>query len=181
MICEHCKQRNATVTITQVKSGAKSEHHYCEVCAAKFYPFQVETQEEPVSIHQLMSDWFGLPKWKNKVQEEAQQNKQQGTCPSCGFTYRQFLKVGKFGCANCYDTFRNQLPSVLKRLQADVKHVGKTQTEEKQTLNYQKQIESIRQQMQQAIAEERFEEAARLRDEVRAIENKLHVGGVDTP
>lgn len=169
------------MTITQVKSGAKSEHHYCEVCAAKFYPFQVETQEEPVSIHQLMSDWFGLPKWKNKVQEEAQQNKQQSTCPSCGFTYRQFLKVGKFGCANCYDTFRNQLPPVLKRLQADVKHVGKTQTEEKQTLNYQKQIESIRQQMQQAIAEERFEEAARLRDEVRAIENKLHVGGVDTP
>ena len=69
----------------------------------------------------------------------------------------------------------------MKRLQADVKHVGKMQTEEKQTLNYQKQIESIRQQMQRAIAEERFEEAAKLRDEVRAIEQRLHVGGVDTP
>lgn len=181
MICEHCKQRHATVTITQVQNGAKSERHYCEVCAAKFYPFQVEVQEEPVSIHQLMSDWFGLPKWKNKVQEETQQNKQQGTCPSCGFTYRQFLKVGKFGCANCYDTFRDQLPPVLKRLQADVKHVGKIQTDEKQLVHYQKQIESIRQQMQQAIAAERFEEAAKLRDEVRAIEQKLHVGGVDTP
>ena len=181
MICEHCKQRHATVTITQVQSGVKSERHYCEVCAAKFYPFQVEVQEEPVSIHQLMSDWFGLPKWKSKVQEEAQQNKQQGTCPSCGFTYRQFLKVGKFGCANCYDTFRDQLPPVLKRLQADVKHVGKMQTDEKQIAHYQKQIELIRQQMQQAIAEERFEEAAKLRDEVRAIEQKLHVGGVDTP
>ena len=115
------------------------------------------------------------------MQEKANQKKQQNTCPSCGFTYQKFLKIGKFGCAQCYDTFRTQLPPVLKRLQADVKHVGKIQTEEKQTLNYQKQIESIRQQMQRAIAEERFEEAARLRDEVRAIEQRLHVGGVDTP
>ena len=41
MICEHCKQRNATVTVTQVQSGQKVEHHYCEVCAAQFHPFQV--------------------------------------------------------------------------------------------------------------------------------------------
>ncbi|MFF5996351.1 UvrB/UvrC motif-containing protein [Lysinibacillus sp. KU-BSD001] len=180
MICEHCKQRHATVTITQIKNGTKLERHYCEICAGKFHPFQVEIQEEPVSIHQLMSDWFSLPKWKSKVQEETQPKKQQGTCPSCGFTYRQFLKVGKFGCAQCYHTFRDQLPQVLKRLQADVKHIGKKQTEEYQFINYQKQIELIRQQMQQAIAEERFEDAARLRDEVRAIEQKLHVGGGET-
>lgn len=181
MICEHCKQRHATVTVTQVHNGTKQERHYCEVCAGKFYPFQMELQDEPVSIHQLMSDWFGLPMWKSEVQEEAQQKKQPSACPSCGFTYRHFLKVGKFGCARCYDTFREQLPPVLERLQADVKHVGKTQSVEDQTEYYQKQIESLRQQLQQAIAEERFEEAAKLRDEARAIERKLNVGGVDSP
>lgn len=181
MICEHCKQRHATVTVTQVHNGTKQERHYCEVCAGKFHPFQMELQDEPVSIHQLMSDWFGLPMWKSEVQEEAQQKKQPSACPSCGFTYRHFLKVGKFGCARCYDTFREQLPPVLERLQADVKHVGKTQSVEDQTEYYQKQIESLRQQLQQAIVEERFEEAAKLRDEARAIERKLNVGGVDSP
>lgn len=181
MICEHCKQRHATVTVTQVHNGTKQEHHYCEVCAGKFHPFQMELQEEPVSIHQLMSDWIGLPIWKNQIQGETQQKKQPSTCPSCGFTYRHFLKVGKFGCARCYDTFRDQLPPVLERLQADVKHVGKTQSGEHQLEYYQKQIELLRQQLQQAIAEERFEDAAKLRDEARAIERKLNVGGVDSP
>lgn len=177
MICEHCKQRHATVTVTQVHNGMKQERHYCEVCAGKFHPFQMELQEEPVSIHQLMSDWFGLPVLQNKVQEETQQKKKPTACPSCGFTYRHFLKVGKFGCARCYDTFREQLPPVLERLQADVKHVGKTQSEEDQTAYYQTHLESIRQQLQQAIAEERFEDAAKLRDEARVIERKLNAGG----
>lgn len=180
MICEHCKQRHATVTVTQVQNGTKQEHHYCEVCAGKFHPFQLDVQDEPVSIHQLMSDWFGLPMWKNKMPEEMQQQKKPAACPSCGFTYRHFQKVGKFGCARCYDTFREQLPPVLERLQADVKHVGKTRAGEDQAAYYQKQVESLRQQLQQAIAEERFEDAARLRDEARTLERKLNVGGVDS-
>lgn len=181
MICEHCKERHATVTVTQVQNGTHLERHYCEVCATKFHPLQFELQEEPVSIHQLMSDWFGVPTWKNKHQEQTQQPKKQTDCPMCGMTYRKFLKVGKFGCPTCYDTFREQLPPVLKRLQADVKHVGKVQHDENQLARYQQQIDTLREQLQYAIEEERFEDAAKLRDEVRALQKKLPAGGVDTP
>lgn len=181
MICEHCKQRHATVTVTQIQHGTKLERHYCEECASQFHPFHFDLQEEPVSIHQFMSNWFGMPAWKNKSQEEVQQTKKKNACPSCGFTFKQFLKVGKFGCTMCYDTFREQLSPVLKRLQADVKHVGNEQIEVKHIEQLQRRIGTIHQQMQRAIAEERFEEAAILRDEVRAIERKLNVGGVDAP
>ena len=64
MICEHCKQRNATVTVTQVQSGQKVEHHYCDVCASQFHPFHAEFKQEPVSIQQLLSNWFGSPTWQ---------------------------------------------------------------------------------------------------------------------
>lgn len=180
MICEHCKQRHATITVTQLQNEEKIEHHYCEVCAAKFHPMQFELQEEPISIHQLMSDWFGLPT-KAAYQEETQKRKKQTECPKCGMTYRQFLKVGKFSCPSCYDAFREQLPPVLKRLQADVKHVGKAQKDEQQIERYQEQLIVIRGELRRAIEDERFEEAAKLRDEARALERKLHVGGVDTP
>lgn len=174
MICEHCKQRHASVTITQVQSGTKLERHYCDVCAAQFHPFHFDVQEEPISLHQLVSNWFGSPP---KAQQQAELKKQQLSCPSCNFTYRQFLKVGKFGCPTCYETFRQQLPSVLERLQADVKHVGvKQQSDE--VAKMQEQIEEIKQKIQQAIVEERFEEAATLRDEARAIQRTLQSGEV---
>jgi protein arginine kinase activator len=173
MICEHCKQRHASVTITQVQNGTKLERHYCEVCASQFHPFHFDAQEEPISLHQLMSNWFGMPTKKTQAEPKKALN-----CPSCGFTYRQFLKVGKFGCPTCYDTFRSQLPSVLQRIQADVQHVGYKQQND-QSLKIQDQIDTLRQQMHIAISEENFEKAAQLRDQIRSLEAKLQAGGVN--
>ena len=175
MICEHCKQRHASVTITQVQNGTKLERHYCDVCAPQFHPFHFETQEEPISLHQLMSTLFGMPTKKAAQKESV---KKTSSCPSCGFTYRQFLKVGKFGCPTCYETFRSQLPEVLQRIQADVKHVGYKQ-QNNEALILQEKIESLRQLMRLAISEERFEEAAQIRDEIRTLEAKLQAGGVN--
>lgn len=174
MICEHCKQRHASVTITQVQNGTKLERHYCDVCASQFHPFHFDVQEEPISLQQLVSNWFGVPA---KSQQQSEQKKQSVTCPTCNFTYRHFLKVGKFGCPDCYDTFRKQLPRVLERLQADVKHVG-IQQQINDVAQIQQQIEAIKQQMQQAIADENFEEAAKLRDEARNLQSKLQAGEV---
>lgn len=174
MICEHCKQRHASVTITQVQNGTKLERHYCDVCASQFHPFHFDVQDEPISLQQLVSNWFGVP---TKAQPQTEQKKQPATCPTCNFTYRQFLKIGKFGCPDCYETFRQQLPSVLGRLQADVKHVG-TQQQPNEAVQLQQEIEQIKQKMQQAVAEENFEEAAKLRDKARALQSKLQAGEV---
>ena len=172
MICEHCKQRHANMTITQVQNGTKLERHYCDVCAAQIHPFSFDAQEEPISLHELVSNWFG-----NAVKPQAEPKKQPLSCPTCGFTYRQFLKVGKFGCPTCYDTFREQLPGVLQRIQADVKHVGAEQ-KPNAALKVQEQIAQLKEQMQQAIAQEQFEDAAKLRDEIRALQQQLSAGEV---
>ncbi|MEO4055297.1 UvrB/UvrC motif-containing protein [Solibacillus sp. CAU 1738] len=175
MICEHCKQRHASVTVTKVQNGQTIANHYCEVCASKYHPFQTDIQEEPVALHQLISNWFGVPMWK--AAQTGEKKTTQSTCPTCGFTYRHFLKQGKFGCADCYNTFRDQLPPVLSRLQAGTTHKGKSAAVSTEQL--QAQIETIRQQMQHVIAEERFEEAAKMRDDIKALQQKLNVGSVD--
>ena len=178
MICEHCKQRHATVTITQIQNDSKFERHFCEVCAPQFHPFQYETpKDEPVSIQQLISNWFGTP--LGNQTSKADQQKTPVACPNCGFTYRQFLKVGKFGCPTCYETFRQQLPSVLQKLQADIKHTGTKQKDEQVLFKIQEQILDLKEKLKFAVSEERFEDAVKFRDAIKALEHKLSVGGVD--
>lgn len=184
VICEHCKTKQATVTVTQIINGQKSERHYCEVCAAQFHPFNVDFQdEEQFPLAQLVSNWFGLPIWKNETNEKQQSNTQTtASCPGCGFTFRQFLNEGKLGCPKCYDTFSSKLPQVLEKIQSGTKHNGKVPGSSKNNyLLLKKQIETTREQLQLAIVEERFEDAAKLRDEIKEMERKLEVGGVDTP
>lgn len=175
MICEHCKQRHATVTVTQIKNGTKFERHFCEVCAPHFHPFHVETNDEPVSIQQFISNWFGTPFTMQNPKVEQKPT----SCPSCSFTYRQFLKVGKFGCPTCYETFRQQLPSVLQKLQADVQHTGTKVSNEQTLQKLRGQLVELREQLAAAVADERFEDAVKHRDAIRLLEQKLAVGGVD--
>ncbi len=184
MICEHCKVRQATVTVTQIINGQKSERHYCEVCANQFHPFNIDFNKDDNSqLAQLVSNWFGLPVWKNETQEKQTQTAQTATtCPACGYTFRQFLNEGKLGCPQCYETFSNKLPQVFAKIQAGTQHNGKipgVSTNHNELLK--KQIDSTREQLQQAIIEERFEDAANLRDEIKDMERKLETGGVDTP
>lgn len=184
MICENCKQRQATVTITQVINGQQSERHYCEVCAGQFHPFNLDFhKDEQLPLHQLVSNWFGYPIWQSGTKEKQQESTQQVTnCPNCGFTFRQFLNEGKLGCPQCYETFSNQLPQVLTKIQAGTKHNGKAPGKLSNSNEWlRKQIESVREKLQLAIVDERFEDAAKLRDEIKDMERKLERGGVDTP
>lgn len=184
MICEHCKVREASVTVTQIINGQKSERHYCEVCASQFHPFHIDfNKDDNLQLAQLVSNWFGLPLWKNETQEKQTQAAQTATtCPTCGYSFRQFLNEGKLGCSQCYETFSTKLPQVLTKIQSGTKHTGKIPgTTTNNHLLLKKQIDKIREKLQQAIVEERFEDAANLRDEIKDLERKLEVGGVDTP
>ena len=35
-------------------------------------------------------------------------------CPSCGYNYSDFKKVGRFGCPDCYDAFEDELSPLLR-------------------------------------------------------------------
>ena len=67
----------------------------------------------------------GLALLHGKRWGKQQVQPQQQTCPQCGFSYKQFLKEGKFGCPSCYDTFGDHLPKLFNRIQAGPQHIGK--------------------------------------------------------
>mgnify|MGYP003397495172 FL=1 len=180
MICEHCKERHANVTVTQVQNGEKMERHYCEVCASKFHPFQFDLKDEPISLQQFITNWFGSPLKQTTKEGQSLQNKPKN-CPTCEMSYSQFLKKGKFGCASCYATFKPYLPPMFNKLHAGTKHKPTSEEMLSPRRQIQLQVQQMREQIKVAIEEERFEDAAKLRDEIKALERQLSSGGVDSP
>lgn len=176
MICEHCKQRHANVTVTQVQNGQKIERHYCEVCAQQFHPFQFETNEEPASLQQFISNWINFFPSTAKKESSVSAEREKLTCSTCGFSYRQFLKQGKFGCEHCYETFSAQLPPLLEKIQVGTKHVGFVK-EAPSKEKIEQRITKLREQMKHVILQENFEDAAKLRDEIRMLEKKIELKG----
>ena len=175
MVCENCKERQATITITQLKNGHKSEQNYCEFCASKFHPFHFDLKEEPVSLQQFITNWFGSPQYINKTNQQKQTQTIQ--CQTCELTYKQFLKQGKVGCANCYEAFREQLPSILEKIQAGTSHVLEDESEAIETNDVQEQVQQLREQQKIAIEQERFEDAAKIRDTIKELQRKNSSGG----
>lgn len=85
-------------------------------------------------------------------------------CPSCGETASELRKTGLLGCALCYDTFENLLLPVFSRAQGHTRHVAA------KTMQRQGPLERLKADLETAILNEAYEEAARLRDEIRKIE-----------
>ena len=99
---------------------------------------------------------------------------QETNCEKCHMTFQQFLQNGKFGCAHCYKSFDSKLSSILKRLHGgNTVHQGKIPARMGGNLHLQKEMHQLREELQQIVSNEQFEEAANIRDQIRALEKKL--------
>jgi protein arginine kinase activator len=90
-------------------------------------------------------------------------------CPNCGFTQADFKKAGRLGCPTCYDTVSEGLANVLKSMHKGTRHVGKIPRGLKLGRDFQERIKTLQRSLEEAIAVENYEEAARLRDTIRQL------------
>lgn len=89
-------------------------------------------------------------------------------CPACGFTHADFKKSGRLGCPTCYDHFAEGLETILRGMHKGVRHVGKIPLRCKDSDRSGK-LKALQQKLNKAIADENFERAAELRDEIKAL------------
>ena len=164
MLCELCKQSQATVHLTEIINDQMSELHLCEACANQ-KGAQVESHFGLADLLSGLADY-------GKTQESAEEISTK-TCPTCGMTYDDFRKVGRLGCAECYATFRRSLGSLLKRIHGSPIHVGKSPARLiKPSKMAKSELLELKRKLEKAIVEEAFEEAARLRDQIRRVEHQ---------
>ncbi|QOY37498.1 UvrB/UvrC motif-containing protein [Anaerobacillus isosaccharinicus] len=169
MLCHECNKRDATLHFTKILNGNKTEIHLCDQCArekGEYIP-----GSNGFSIHQLLSGLLNfeqaLPNSPNRAPQQIEQ-----TCEKCGMTLYQFARAGRFGCAQCYQTFSTKLDPMLRRVHSgNTTHVGKIPKRIGKDIQLHRKVEKLKQQLQQHISKEEFEEAAKLRDEIRSLEN----------
>lgn len=92
------------------------------------------------------------------------------TCKTCGKTWSAISASGTVGCAACYETFREELARSIRRMHGNTQHVGRVPAAQKEVREGESRVAALREALKAAIASENFEEAAKLRDEIRNAE-----------
>lgn len=164
MLCDICNKNPATVHLTEIIDNQMTELHLCEECARE----KSMQMEQQFGLSDLLA---GLAEFEKPTQQkEAVALK----CANCGLTYADFKKVGRLGCSDCYSAFKRYLGPLLKRIHGSHMHLGKSPLKATATKAPKKKIDltTLRYELQRAIEREAFEEAARIRDQIRELEKK---------
>ncbi|MFO1442047.1 UvrB/UvrC motif-containing protein [Bacillus sp. Bva_UNVM-123] len=174
MICEECNQRPATLHFTKIVNGEKAEHHLCEKCAQEKGDMFMVSGTPGFSINNLLAGLLNIEPAFQQTKQDPFQKEKILQCEQCMMTFQQFINVGRFGCANCYDAFKDQLNPILKRLHSgNFAHNGKIPARVGGTIHLRKNISELKQKLKDFISNEEFERAAEVRDEIRMLESKL--------
>jgi protein arginine kinase activator len=186
MDCQNCGQREALIHLTEIKEGQVVNRWLCAQCAK-------EKQANRRPHDDGDGDFFGptipSPAPGNTpadeapdplgefLRQEASQHQNldpQGvdTCPACGFKLAVFFEGGRLGCPGCYRAFASNLRPILSRLHGQTIHLGKVPRTNPQGPNTAAELTRARIALTKAVAAEEYEEAARLRDHLKILQDR---------
>jgi protein arginine kinase activator len=174
MNCQECNQRPASLHFTKIINGEKTEFHLCEKCAQEKGDMFIFNGGSGFAFNNLLAGLLNIDLSFQESDQNPFHQEEILQCNHCEMTFPQFLKVGRFGCAHCYETFKDQLNPVLGRLHSgNLSHSGKIPKRMGGGISLKKKMEELKLQLRSSILHEEFEKAAQLRDEIRTIEKKL--------
>lgn len=177
MLCQHCNQNEATTHIKKNINGKREEMHLCSDCARELgvmEEFRVPS----------VTDFFGESFLGNFLGTGvAAMNSLAGVerCSTCGSSFNDIVKGGHIGCSDCYDKFADRLEPSIRKIHGKTKHIGKfisydesNEPEKAERKKATDELEQLNEQLQKAISEQRFEDAAVLRDKIKALTEDNH-------
>lgn len=165
MFCENCHQNSATVHLTQIVNGKVEKHHFCEACAA----------EKGVNVHGQPMDLGGMLETLKEQLVQMKETSAAGrvsahaACSGCGTVRAAILKTGRMGCDKCYENFAAEMLPVIVSLQRSDQHLGKVPLNAPVRLRNSVELARLRRELDQAVANENYEKAAVLRDQIQAL------------
>ena len=161
MLCDHCKERDAVLNLTQIVDNAVTQLHLCEKCAA----------ERGIETTVAMPK-HPLGEFLHAVQQQAvAQPGDAARCTYCGTSLRDFRASGRLGCAQCYGAFEQSLKDLLRRVHGSARHTGRRyDVTDPGLMTRDLTLNDLKERLQDAIDREEFESAASLRDRIRTLE-----------
>jgi protein arginine kinase activator len=177
MLCEKCGKNQATVHLQQQQPGGqKREMHMCQTCAFKMANLdnpQVQAMLGGIMksmMEQISSGGYGfLGPMVGVPVPDADKSVPVKSCDTCGMTLALLTSTGKLGCENCYDAFAPEVRALIKTVQSATRHEGKFPRRMGAAIRTRHRTDILKEALAAAINEENYEEAARLRDEIRGL------------
>lgn len=164
MLCDECGKNEATVHVQAFTPDGESKTlKLCQECMQKHKLGMNASQED---FAQLLGNLFG--KFAERIRLES--DKYDAVCPSCAMTYREFRTGRMLGCEHCYDAFRERIEEMLLARGRGAKYVRDGREREMPSAG--SELRRLKREMETAIADEDYELAAVLRDEIRALKTE---------
>lgn len=168
MLCQACKERTATIHLTEVNNGQRSETHLCQQCADQ----QGVTIKSQIPLNELLDTL--LSGQTKKTFGESKTGPEAGSehaCPACGMTLGRFAKEPLLGCAHDYTEFQPELmPLIEKSHNGKSHHCGKVPSRTSEQDRNQIELAKLHRKLEQAVKDEDYENAAKLRDQIQALQ-----------
>ncbi len=173
MLCQNCKKNEATTHIKRVVNGEATENHLCHSCAENL-GFDDFFDDFSLNLPGIFSSFFGDSMF-------ALGESRLERCEKCGSCFDDIIKSGKVGCADCYEKFYSKLLPSIQRIHGKANHGGKIPVRHEAVCaekavpkekSAEEKIAELNSQMQKAIEEQNFEQAAVLRDEIKKLKGE---------
>lgn len=164
-ICEGCGAREARLRLIEVDGRGRRAALLCAECGiARGIPAE-ELREGRMDTRAL---------WSEIIHRLADDRGEEAlACPDCGLTFADFERRERLGCPRCYETFMGDMTRLLREYHGSEAHRGKMPRNFGRRIDLRRRILGVKESIQIAVGEERFEAAARLRDEMRDLEQEL--------
>ena len=168
MLCEQCGENEATVHVEAIApDGSSVSRELCQECASRLRPAFGEMKA--LDISDFMTALLGRLRMGRGEKEN---DRFSAVCPKCGTEYREYKKNKLLGCAECYRAFREPIEEMLVRKYSSALYIGSAPGGRELHEDI-RRAQTLRDELQKAIRQEEYETAARLRDELKALNEKI--------
>jgi len=165
VMCKQCGVRPSKIHYTEIVNNQTVTTDLCLECA----------ESKGIDVHKTGS--YGLGDLVAGLIDTTARSQSEKIgkvkCPACGFDYSDFKKAGRFGCAECYTAFEAQLIPLLRQIHGSTQHDGKAPSQVGPKAIMRKELIDLKEELSNAINDERYEDAARIRDRIKALETQV--------
>lgn len=168
MKCQKC-DKPATFHITELTDGDPQELHLCEEHARQYLSQSSAGPFEPGNVGAVLAQQMAQQMAVGQTAEELARLDQQ-VCPVCGISFYDFRSQGRLGCPHDYMCFEQQLNPLILNIHGEMEHVGKVPKAGARASKQRTQLIQFRREMKEAIVQEDYERAGKLRDTIHRIE-----------
>lgn len=162
MKCDRCGKPSVYHS-TLIVNGVSQTTNLCRDCAIKEGVFSNTENSLFDNMFQAFANILPFEKVPDIV------------CPVCKTSLREFKSTNKLGCPNCYEVFREEIEKIVKRIAPFEKHKQTNslkQASKEEPKTTEEKINELKQLMADAVAEERYEDAAKYKKQIKKLEGK---------